>query len=119
MDKLIKDVEQWSKNKGLNESNSFVQYAKASEEFGEVGAALCRENYHDLKDGIGDVVVTMIILAQQNGLTLEECLNQAYNEIKGRKGKMSSDGSFIKEEDLKETPESKLPDNKETRKYMD
>lgn len=118
MNELVKQVEQWSKNKGLNESNSFVQYAKASEEFGEVGAALCRENFEDLKDGIGDVVVTMIILAQQNGLTLEECLAQAYGEIKDRKGKMSSDGSFIKEEDL-ETPESKLENNKETRNYMD
>lgn len=119
MDKLIKDVEKWSSDKGLNESNSFVQFAKTVEEMGEVGAALCREDYLELKDGIGDVVVTLIILAQQNGMTLEECLEQAYGEIKDRKGKMSKDGTFIKESDLKETPESKLPDNKETRKYMD
>lgn len=114
MNELVKLVEEWSKDKGLNESNSFVQYAKASEEFGEVGAALCRESYEDLKDGIGDVIVTMIILAQQNGMTVEECLAQAYGEIKGRTGKMSKDGSFIKSEDL-ETPEDKLDVDKETR----
>lgn len=100
MEELVKLVEQWSKDKGLDTGNRFVQYAKASEEFGEVGAALCRDNHEDLKDGIGDVVVTMIILAQQNGMNLEECLEQAYNEISQRKGKMSKDGSFIKESDL-------------------
>lgn len=102
LNQLVKQVEQWSKNKGLDTGNRFVQYAKASEEFGEVGAALCRDNHEDLKDGIGDVVVTMIILAQQNGMNLEECLEQAYREIKDRKGKMSKDGSFIKESDINE-----------------
>lgn len=123
MNELVKQVEQWSKDKGLDKGNSFVQYAKSAEEFGECGAALCRDNHEDLKDGIGDVVVTMIILAQQNGMTLEECLQQAWEEIKNRKGKMSKDGSFIKEADLKETPEDSLQSkNKETRtpnKYMD
>lgn len=102
MNELVKLVEQWSKDKGLDKGNRFVQYAKASEEFGEVGAALCRDNDEDFKDGIGDVVVTMIILAQQNNMTLEECLEQAYREIKDRKGKMSKDGSFIKESDINE-----------------
>lgn len=100
MKNLMQQVEKWSMDKGLDKGNSFVQYAKSAEEFGEVGAALCRDNHEDLKDGIGDVMVTMIILAQQNGLTLEECLEQAYSEIKDRKGKMSKDGSFIKESDI-------------------
>ena len=39
-----------------------------------------------LKDGIGDTVVTLIILAQQHDMTLQECLQYAYDEIKGRKG---------------------------------
>lgn len=100
MEELVKSVEQWSKDKGLDKGNSFVQLAKFFEESGEVAAALCRDNHEDLKDGIGDVVVTMIILAQQNGMNLEECLEQAYGEIKDRKGKMSKDGSFIKESDI-------------------
>ena len=40
-----------------------------------------------LEDGIGDVLVTLIILGQQNGLTIEQCLETAYNEIADRKGK--------------------------------
>ena len=100
MNKLIKQVEQWSIDKGLDKGNSFTQYAKSSEEMGEVAAALCRNDVDEIKDGIGDVVVTLIILAQQNNMTLYECLEQAYEEIKNRTGVMSKNGSFIKSEDL-------------------
>lgn len=102
LDQLVKAVEEWSIDKGLHNGNSFTQYAKSSEEMGEVAAALCRNDTEALRDGIGDVVVTLVILAQQNNMTLQECLEQAYGEIKDRKGVMSKDGSFIKEADLKE-----------------
>ena len=100
MENLIKQVEQWSIDKGLDKGNSFTQYAKSSEEMGEVAAALCRNDIDELRDGIGDVIVTLVILAQQNNMTLYECLEQAYEEIKDRTGVMSKDGSFIKEQDL-------------------
>ena len=100
MNNLIKQVEQWSIDKGLDKGNSFTQYAKSSEEMGEVAAALCRNDIDVLRDGIGDVIVTLVILAQQNDMTLYECLEQAYEEIKDRTGVMSKDGSFIKEQDL-------------------
>lgn len=100
MNNLIKQVEQWSIDKGLDKGNSYTQYAKSSEEMGEVAAALCRNDVDELKDGIGDVVITLIILAQQNDMTLYECLEQAYEEIKNRTGVMSKDGLFIKSEDL-------------------
>ena len=100
MNNLIKQVEQWSIDKGLDKGNSFTQYAKSSEEMGEVAAALCRNDIDELRDGIGDVIVTLVILAQQNNMTLYECLEQAYGEIKDRTGVISKDGSFIKEQDL-------------------
>ena len=93
-------MEQWSIDKGLDKGNSFTQYAKSSEEMGEVAAALCRNDIDELRDGIGDVIVTLVILAQQNNMTLYECLEQAYEEIKDRTGVMSKDGTFIKEQDL-------------------
>lgn len=98
---LVKLIEYWSIEKGLHKSNSAQQALKTLEEMGEVASALCRNNTDALRDGIGDVVVTLIILAQQNNMTLYECLNTAYEEIKDRKGVMSSEGSFIKQEDLK------------------
>jgi NTP pyrophosphatase (non-canonical NTP hydrolase) len=99
IDQLIKSVEQWSIDKDLNKGNPDRQALKFYEEAGEVGAALSRNKLDDLKDGIGDTVVTLIILAQQHGMTLEECLQYAYDEIKGRKGK-TVNGTFIKESDL-------------------
>ena len=114
MNELVKLVEQWSKDKGLDNGNSDRQALKFYEEAGEVAAALSRNKLDDLKDGIGDTVVTLIILAQQHGVTLEECLQVAYTEISGRTGKLVN-GTFIKSEDL-ETPEDKLQSkNKEER----
>lgn len=101
MNELIANVEQWSKDKNLHQADSAKQFLKVTEEVGEVASALARGNHDGLKDGIGDVIVTLIILAQQNGLTVEECLSFAYDEIKDRKGKLLN-GTFVKEADLKE-----------------
>lgn len=99
MKELINLIEQWSANKGLNDADSSKQFLKVSEEVGEVAAALARGDQDALRDGIGDVVVTLIILAQQNNTSIQECLSIAYDEIKDRKGKMV-DGVFVKESDL-------------------
>ena len=99
VDQLVKQVEQWSKDKNLHNGNPDRQALKFYEEAGEVGAALSRNKLDDLKDGIGDTVVTLIILAQQHGWSLEECLQYAYDEIKDRKGE-TRNGTFIKESDL-------------------
>ena len=99
MDRLVKLVEKWSKDRDLHKAESSKQFLKVSEEVGEVASALARGQVEELKDGIGDVIVTLIILAQQQGLCVEECLETAYNEIADRKGK-TVNGVFVKEEDL-------------------
>jgi len=100
IDFLISSVTIWADEKQLLKSeNSLKQFTKVVEEVGEVAAALAREDKDELKDGIGDVVVTLIILAEQQGLSLGECLAAAYDEIKNRKGK-TINGTFIKESDL-------------------
>ena len=99
LDQLVKQVEQWSIDKNLDKGNPDRQALKFYEEAGEVGAALSRNKLDDLKDGIGDTVVTLIILAQQHGWSLQECLQYAYDEIRNRKGR-TINGTFIKESDL-------------------
>lgn len=96
---LNEKVIEWAKEKGLDKAESSKQFLKVTEEVGEVAAALARNDKHALTDGIGDVVVTLIILAEQNNLKLDKCLEMAYNEIKGRTGKMIN-GVFVKESDL-------------------
>lgn len=100
MDVLIESVEKWAKNKGLDKAEPSKQMLKVVEETGEVAAALARNDQDALRDGIGDVAVTLIILALQNDMDLYECLNFAYDEIKGRTGKMVN-GVFVKSSDLK------------------
>ena len=99
MNQLINKVEQWSLNKGLDKADSSKQFLKVTEEVGEVATALARGDKAALRDGIGDVVVTLIILAQQNDMDLHECLNCAYDEIKGSTGEMVN-GVFVKSSDL-------------------
>jgi len=94
---LFAHVEQWAIAKGLdNQNNRNAQALKVMEEVGETMAALARGNKGAIKDGIGDSIVTLIILAMQCGFSATECLDAAYNEIKNRKGK-TVDGVFIKE----------------------
>ena len=96
MDRLIRKIEKWSEEKGLNEADPRAQFLKVVEEVGEVAAAMARGEPDKLKDGIGDVVVTLIILAQQHGMEIDDCLDMAWCEISGRTGKMQ-DGVFIKD----------------------
>ncbi|RQM94306.1 hypothetical protein COR53_07825 [Staphylococcus pettenkoferi] len=100
LNQLVNKVEQWSKDKELDQADSKAQFTKSVEEMGEIASALCRNDKEALRDGIGDVIVTLIILAQQNNMTLYECLSTAYEEIKNRKGKMVN-GTFVKSDDFR------------------
>lgn len=94
--KYEQEVIQWAKERGLvNETNGKNQLLKSFEEMGEVARAVLKEDRPALIDGIGDVLVTLIILAEINNLSLEMCLAFAYEEIKNRTGK-TVDGVFIK-----------------------
>ena len=99
IDSLVYNVEKWAYDKGLNKANPRDQYLKVAEECGEIAAGLARGNEDAVKDAIGDTVVTLIILSQQMGMTLEECLQAAWGEIKDRTGEMRN-GVFVKSEDL-------------------
>ena len=99
MNELIEKIEQWAKDKELDTADSSKQMLKVMEELGEVAAAIVRSDRAPLRDGIGDTVVTLIILAMQNDMNLYECVNCAYDEIKNRTGEMIN-GSFVKSTDL-------------------
>ena len=97
-DELILQVGNWAYDKGLvKRENAPKQMLKVMEEVGETAGALLKGNETELKDGIGDSFVTLIILAEQLGYTPQECLEAAWEEIKNRKGK-TKDGVFVKDE---------------------
>ena len=67
MEELIKKVEQWSIERNLNTADPNKQRLKLWEEFGELNAAIARDNRKDAIDAIGDMLVVMIIYKQQLG----------------------------------------------------
>lgn len=101
MNKLI--VEWLQARNLIKGSTSKDQLCKLIQEVGEVSDAICKGDINNLQNEIGDCIVVLTAIAEQNGLTIENCTYSAYSKIKDRKGVMR-DGIFIKEEDNKEEP---------------
>ena len=101
-EELENKVITWAEDrKILQNSNAIKQISKTQEELDETLDALKRleqgeESILEVADGIGDMLVTIILLAKIVGLDSVSCLSDAYEEIKNRKGKMV-DGLFVKE----------------------
>jgi len=93
---LVKLIEQWHEDRNLIEgSTDKDQVLKLVQELGELSDSVCKEK--DMKDDLGDMLVVMINIMKRNNITIEECLQKAYDDIKDRKGRMV-DGIFVKEE---------------------
>ena len=93
-------VETWAEERGiLAKATPIKQAMKTQEEVTELCNAILDDNKHEIKDAIGDIVVTLIIQAKMQGMTIEECLNAAYNVISRRTGKMIN-GQFVKDEGI-------------------
>jgi NTP pyrophosphatase (non-canonical NTP hydrolase) len=96
---LLFAVQQWAEDRGIvANSTPIAQLMKTVSELGELADATLKRDEAGIKDGIGDVLVTLIIYAQLQGLTIRECLAHAYDTIKDRKGKLTPEGIFVKEE---------------------
>lgn len=92
-------IEEWARAKDLHNADPKAQLCKLLEESGELAEGILKGRPEQVKDSIGDCVVVLTILAMQTDMTLFECVDYAYNEIKERTGKMV-DGVFVKVEDL-------------------
>jgi NTP pyrophosphatase (non-canonical NTP hydrolase) len=109
-------VKEWADEKGIfQKSNPLRQLDKTQEELDETRRALnmlrtiksekeegllSDQDYdywmNEVKDGIGDMMVTIIILAKMVESDSVDCLQMAYNVIKNRTGKMVN-GYFVKD----------------------
>lgn len=100
-EELKTNVEEWANEKELIKfENRFKQFEKVVEEVFELKEEIIQDNLDNMELEMGDCLVTLIILSKQLGIDIVDCLEQAYNKIKFRRGK-TIDGKFIKEEDLK------------------
>jgi hypothetical protein len=92
---VISKIVLWHYDRNLIDgSTDLDQYKKLDEESLELYDSLCRGE--SPIDDIGDMCVVLINIAERNGLSLEECLEHAYADIKDRTGQMI-DGIFVKD----------------------
>jgi phosphoribosyl-ATP pyrophosphohydrolase len=90
-------IRTWANDRGLYDGGDpKTQALKLVEEVGETCRAILKEDAHEMIDGIGDCVVVLTNLAELIGTPIEECIDQAYDEIKNRKGKMVN-GTYKKD----------------------
>ena len=95
--KINRKVIKWASDKNLVHSENVEgQALKFIEESGELCGAILRDDRLGMIDGIGDVYVTLAILAAQLGLDPVDCYESAWHTIKDRRGHVR-DGIFIKE----------------------
>lgn len=94
---LTQQVEQWAEEKGILDKGTMIAQAdKTIEEAKEIKTAILNNDKAEIIDGIGDTLVTLIIQAKMQGVDILDCLENAYNVISKRKGKMIN-GTFVKE----------------------
>ena len=94
---MISKIVQWHYERNLIDgSTDKDQVLKLLQELGELSDSVCKGN--DVRDDLGDMLVVMINIMERNGVSMVDCLEQAWGDIKDRKGKMV-DGIFVKEGD--------------------
>ena len=90
-------VIEWAENKGiLEKATTAAQANKTMEECQELIDAIQDDNREEISDALGDILVTIIIQAKMQNMSLVECLEGAYNVIAKRTGKMVN-GQFVKD----------------------
>lgn len=106
MENKFELIREWAENKGIYDSGDVkTQCIKLFEESGELSKSILKKDKEEFIDAIGDCVVVLTNLAElgnkyfelkdDNRITLESCLESAYNIIKSRTGKMEN-GTFVK-----------------------
>lgn len=89
-------IREWAKEKGiLDKGDTKTQCLKLFEEAGELSKAILNDDKEEFIDAIGDCVVVLTNLAHLGGVRIEDCIDEAYNVIAKRKGKMIN-GTFVK-----------------------
>lgn len=91
-------VECWAHERGiLDSATAESQFLKTVSEIGELSDALAKGTEEEVIDALGDVLVTLILVAKLRGLALTPCLDHAYGIISKRRGRMVN-GVFVKDD---------------------
>ena len=90
-------IRKWASNKGIyKKGDPKTQTLKLVGESGELAKAILNDDQEEVIDAIGDCVVVLTSIAHMRGVTIEQCIDEAYNVISKRTGKMNN-GTFVKD----------------------
>jgi len=93
--KLEQQIIDWHNARNLiTGSTDWQQFEKLLEEVEELRVNI--QHSQDFSDDVGDILVVLINLCERHNITLVDCMNVAYNDIKYRTGKMVN-GLFVKD----------------------
>jgi len=116
LSQLINDIVKWGLDRQLVGPNAFAtidgQSKKMIEEAMELRTAcffawwqesiadheIPESIENEITDGIGDTLVTLILLCELTGRSLADCLDYAHEQIKDRKGRIE-EGVFVKDDE--------------------
>ena len=91
-------IRNWARDRNLyQKGDSKTQYVKLMEEAGELAQALLKQDKAEIKDAIGDMVIVLANLSELEGFKIEDCIDESFNIISKRTGKMVN-GTFVKDE---------------------
>jgi NTP pyrophosphatase (non-canonical NTP hydrolase) len=111
---LIEAIRTWGTDRNIIGANAKAttqtQFVKLLEEVEELNVAIAIPDHAETIDAIGDCTVVLILLANLAGVKFEDCLQSAYDEIKGRTGHMSADGVFVKDAPSDDDFDEPLPE---------
>lgn len=97
-DEVHQKVLRWAHDRQIiPHSNPTAQLMKTMSELGELADATLKSDDDEIVDGVGDVLVTLILYCALQGIDPVRCLESAYDTIKDRKGKLTPEGIFVKE----------------------
>lgn len=90
-------VIQWAEARRIiPNAKPHTQLMKAVSEMGELCDAELKGQMSLIKDGVGDVLVCLINYCALKDINLVSCIEEAYEQIKDRKGTTLPDGTFVK-----------------------
>jgi NTP pyrophosphatase (non-canonical NTP hydrolase) len=91
-------IDKWFDDRGIVKNGSSLSQAiKTLEEVTELFDALNRKDTVDVMDAVGDIYVTLRGVCLTYGVSMDDCIDQAYEEIKDRRGYLTPEGIFVKE----------------------
>lgn len=97
-------VRNWADAKGIySKGDVKTQLLKLIEESGELSKAILKKDKGEFIDAVGDCCIVLVSIAElgnsyfeeDSDITIEKCINSAYEIISERTGKMEN-GTFVK-----------------------